>query len=220
MIDSDDIRHLVERRLRELNLDSAEVSRVLGRNRGYLSDYIRKGSPKALDTETKISLAEHLKLPPQALGVPHSVIAARVGNPSGFFDDAVPYRPGPNFAVPPPHIAMFKVTGRSIDQHPRGLTPGKVIGVNLNDVDPSHIPTGAIVIAQLYDRNEPTKAHGTVLRQFLAPNKLVTNSSETNEVFTFDDPHHPFVAVIKGTLAWVLEDAASASNGTTGASAA
>jgi hypothetical protein len=213
MHDSDDIRRLVERRLGELRLKSAEVSRSLGQNRGYLFDYIRKGTPKVMDTETKLLLADRLQLPPQALGVPQTVIAARATHPGGFSDDAEPYRPGPNLAAPPPHIAMFRVTGKALDQHPRGLTPGKVIGININDVDPAHIQPGAIVIAQLYDRAELTRCHGTVLRQFLPPNKLTTNSSETNEIFGFDDPGNPFIAVIKGTLAWVLDDAPANLNG-------
>lgn len=205
--DSDEIRRFIEARLEELGLDAAVVSVKIGKNRGYLYDYLRKRSPKRMPDETKVKLAKHLKAPPTKLGVVPwgGRFSATHGVVGGFADDAVPYQ-GPSFATFPSHLAPFTVKSRSLDQHPRRIVPGMVLVMNLTVVDPAEIELGKIVVAQLYDRDELTKCHGTVIRQFLPPDKLVTNSSETNEIIALDDPNLPYIAVIKGALEHIWID--------------
>lgn len=203
MKDSDDIRRVIEARLLELRLEAVQVSQELGFNRGYLHDYLRKGTPRKMPNDVKMRLASRLGMEPHKLGVPALVPTADF---SGMGEDCEPYEPGPNDLRPPPHIALFRVRSRSLDAHPRNIKPGRLVGVNLNQVDPAQIANGAVVVAQLYDRVELTRSHGTVFRQFLAPDKLVTNSTGGNSIISLDDPMKPFVAVIKGVLAYVVDD--------------
>jgi hypothetical protein len=202
MKDSDVMRRLIQERLQELGLDAAVVSVHLGFNRGYLHDYIVKGTPKMLAAETKERLAKQLRLPPAALGVSvvpvHSVV-------SGFADEAEPFLGGPDFSLPPPHITMYRIKSLALDQHPRGLRPGRIVGFNMNDVDPAHILPGQVVLAQLVDRHEGLKGYGTIVRQFLPPDKLVTNSTQTNDMMALNDPSRPYTAIIRGTMAWVMD---------------
>jgi hypothetical protein len=204
MEDSDDIRRLIEARLAELRLEAAAVSVELGRNRGYLHDYLRKGSPKVMPNDVKSMLARKLGVPPARLGVAptlQDLYAAGLAE-----SDAEPYVPGPDMPVPPPHIAQFVMRSRALDRHPRGIRPGQVLAMNLNRVEPGSLTAGTIVVAQLYDRAELTRSHGTVMRQFLPPDKLVTNSSQANDIMSLDDPTRPYIAVIKGALAYIVEE--------------
>jgi len=203
MEDSDEMRAFIERRLQSLGLDQAEVSRKLGRQRSYLNDYFRKKSPRFMPIDVKLRLAKEIRVQPTALGVPAVVALEHVEG--GMMEDAAPYVGGLNEPVPPPHIAQFQMRSRALDQHPRRIVPGQVLGMNLNEVDPSQIESGQIVVAQLLDRYEGTKSYGTVIRQFIAPNKLITNSSTVNEIIALDDPASHIVAVIKGTLAYVID---------------
>lgn len=199
MRDSDDIRRRIEQRLLEMDLEHAVVSVEIGKNRGYLHDYLRKGTPKHMPMETKLLLAERLKIAPTALGLNTVMV-----QPSGLGEDATTYVPPRDFPLPL-NMAMFRMKTRALDEHPKRIQPGTVLMVDLNLSDPMKIATGSIVVAQLYDRNEMTRSHGTIIRQFLAPNKLVTNSSEHNEVMSLDDPSLPIIAVIKGTLAYLMD---------------
>lgn len=204
MEDSDEIRALIERRLVTLGLDQAVVSKKIGRQRSYLNDYLRKKSPRLLPIDVKLRLAQEIDVPPAALGVPAVVAPPQIER--GMSEDAVPYAPGPNVPVPPPHIAQFQMRSTALDQHPKRILPGQVLGMNLNEVDPAKIELGKVVVAQLFDRFEGTKCYGTVIRQFIAPNKLITNSSSANEIITLDDPASRVIAVIKGTLAYIIDE--------------
>ena len=202
MQDSDEMRAFIERRLQLLKLDQAEVSRKIGRQRSYLNDYFRKKAPLFMPLELKLKLAPLIQVQPAALGVPAVMALQHVEG--GLMEDAIPYLPGRDEPIPPPHIAQFKMRSRALDQHPRKIMPGQVLGMNLNEVDPANIESGKIVVAQLLDRYEGTKSYGTVIRQFIAPNKLITNSSSINEIISLDDPASHVIAVIKGTLAYVV----------------
>lgn len=200
MRDSDQIRRRIEDRLNELGLEAVQVSQELGFNRGYLHDYFRKGTPKVMPAETKVKLAQRLRISPADLGVSGFTPTVR---PSGFFDDVKPYTV--DRADFPPHIVLFEIQSRALDNHPHSIIPGRLAAININKTDPAQIPVGAIVIAQLCDRSDLTKSHGTVMRQFLPPDKLATNSSTGNAIMALDDSSLPFVAVIKGTLAYMVD---------------
>lgn len=203
MEDSDELRAFIERRLNMLGLDQAAVSQEIGRNRAYLNDYFRKKSPKFMPIELKLPLAQKLQVPPTALGVPAVIALQHVEG--GLMEDAVPYLAGVDDPVPPPHIAQFRMKSKALDQHHRKILPGYILGMNLNETDPSKIETGSIVVVQLFDKYETTKSYGTIIRQFIEPNKLITNSSSINEIISMDDPASPVMAVIKGKLAYVID---------------
>lgn len=86
--------------------------------------------------------------------------------------------------------------------------PGHLLAFDLNKTNAADIPSGSIVVVQLYDKRDLTKSHGTVIRQFVAPNKLITNSSEHNEIISLDDSSLPYEPVIKGTLVSVVRELA------------
>lgn len=153
--------------------------------------------------DVKLRLAKVIDLPATALGVPAVVALQHVQG--GTLEDAEPFIAGPDDPKPPSHIAEFRMKTRALDEHPRRILPGHIVGMNINIVDTGTIESGTIVLAQLFDRFEPQKCYGTVVRQFIVPNKLITNSSAVNEMITLNDPASHIIAVIKGTLVYVLD---------------
>lgn len=65
----DPIRQLVRRRLDELGISDAQLSRMVGRDPSYINQYFRRGSPAALEERTRRAVAEVLGLD-EALLVP------------------------------------------------------------------------------------------------------------------------------------------------------
>jgi transcriptional regulator with XRE-family HTH domain len=206
MEDSDAIRALIERRLNDLGLDQAEVSRALGKSRTYLNDYLIKRSPRAMSNDMKLGLSRILKMPAAALGVPAVVAISQI--PGGMMEDAIGISPRPNFPVAPANITFVKMLTQALDQHPRRIVPGNILAIDVNDVDPAKIAAGKVVLAQLTDSYRGTKNYGTVVRQFIPPNKLVTNSSGVNEIISLTDPSTDIIAVVKGSLAYIIDDVA------------
>lgn len=71
---------------------------------------------------------------------------------------------------------MFKVTSNCLDE--LGITEGDPIVVDTTPLKQSDLEMGDVVVAEVAgDRGEPG---ALVLRQFLSPNLLVTNSSENH----------------------------------------
>ena len=103
-------------------------------------------------------------------------------------------------------MAYFTMKNRALDQHPERILPGRILMFDINKSKISEIPSGKIVVVQLCDRFELTRSHGTVIRQFIAPNKIITNSSEFNEIISLDDEALPFIPVVKGTFVTIAGD--------------
>lgn len=150
----------------------------------------------------KLLLAPILKVSPAQLGVAAAGIASLRWTSGGMAeDDIVDYMPGPDFPVPPAHISLKQIVNRALDQHPLGLVPGVIIPFNTRLINPAEIEPGAVVWVQMAQRSDPLRFVGSVVRQFLPPDKLVTNSSEGNEIIPMDDPDRDVVASIMGTMA-------------------
>lgn len=213
MEDSQAIIDLIFQRIQELSLNDSVVSVQLGHKRGYLYDYREKRSPKKLPDATKLKLARILRLHPAQLGV-SSVVA--ISSPArlsgGMAEDVVDYLPGPNSPTPPPHIALKRMTVKALDKHPKGLGPGKVIAFDTTKVDPDEIPSGSVVWVQLFARDDPLAHRGTIIRQFIAPDLLVTNSTEGSETMLLSHPDQDFVAVIHGMMVYTIDDLAENGN--------
>ncbi len=71
------VRELVARRIKELGLNKAEVSRRLEHNPTYMYQYLVKGSPRELPERERGRLAEILRVPEDDLRGPSSRIPAR-----------------------------------------------------------------------------------------------------------------------------------------------
>lgn len=192
------IRATIRDALGKAGLSARELSQRLGRKHSYISDFLNKGSPVDLSYEDKLMVANVLDLNPEILGIKRIVEPPRI---PGLSEDAVAWSlPPGHYLRASPHLAYFRLKGRCLDQHPLRLMPGMLLAFDLNKSSVNDIPSGSIVIAQLYDKRNLTGPTTTVIRQFIAPNKLITNSSVANEIISLDDPTLPFDPVIKGTL--------------------
>lgn len=196
-----DVRQVIANRLRELGRSESWLSLELKKNRGYINEFMG-GSPRDLPYEIKLKVADLLSLKPQDLGISPIAPAAA---PGGFGEDAEPYEPPrAHFLATTQHIAFFKMKTHALDQHEKRIKPGDILAVDLNRSRASEIPSGKVVVAQRYDKQDLTKSHGTIIRQFIAPNKLITNSSVANEIVSIDDPSLPYEIVIKGMMISVV----------------
>lgn len=203
----DPIRRRIDERLKELGKSQSWLSIKIGRNRAYIYQYLADGRPQDISDATKRRIAEALDMPESELGLLPAISPPLKHVGQGFEDDAESYTPGPNSHLRTrPHMAYFRMKNRALDQHPERILPGRLLMFDINKVQTTRIPSGTIVVVQLCDRLELTKSHGTVIRQFIAPNKIITNSSEFNEIISIDDPHLPFVPVIKGSFVSVVGD--------------
>lgn len=146
---------------------------------------------------------------PQQLGIAVTGIAAGPQPASGgFSEDAEAYVPPKgHYLSASPHRAIFRQKSRSLDQHPERIQPGHLLVFDLNRVRQADIPSGSVVVVNLLDKVDFARGHGTITRQFIAPNKLITNSSEFNEIISIDDVSLPWEPVIKGTLLSVIREA-------------
>lgn len=196
-----EIREHIQSALEEQGLSSDEVSRRIGRSRGYVRDFL-DGRTKRLPYEERLKIAKVLNIPLRDVGIGEVATVADTPAPdAGLREDATPFTPPQShYLARSEHIAYFTMRTRALDQHPERIRPGTLLAFDLNKVRPSEIASGTIVIVQLYDKRDLATSHGTIIRQFIAPNKLVTNSSEANEIISLDDASLPFEPVIKGAL--------------------
>ena len=155
----------------------------------------------------KLKLAKELKVPPHMLGL-SSPTPGAAGFHGSFAEDAEPYVPGPDVMTLGPHQAAFIAKTNALECYSRPILAGAILVMNINDIMPSAIPPGTVVVAQLFDREEILKSHGTIIRQFLPPDKLVSNAKSDNQIIVLDDPTQPYIAVIRGTLMMIIDHVA------------
>jgi phage repressor protein C with HTH and peptisase S24 domain len=63
-----DQREALERLIRDRREDYAGLSRLLGRNASYIQQFVKRGSPRRLDHEDVLKLAEYFGVAPAVLG--------------------------------------------------------------------------------------------------------------------------------------------------------
>lgn len=204
----DEIRKTIIDQLNHVGVTGSELSRRLGKNRAYIQQYLDE-KQQTLPHEVRLKIAKELGLKPEQLGVaPHQHHANGRGRDDGLSEDATPFVPpsGHYLSAAPAHFWMLAQKSTSLDQHPEKIKIGDVIVFDLNKSDPAKIPSLTIVAVQLCRRDELTKSLGTATRVFIAPNKLITNSSDLNEIISLDDPTLPFVPVIRGSFVSVVRE--------------
>lgn len=95
----------------------------------------------------------------------------------GFREDAVPFQPKGDALAEmklSPSQFFYEVKSEVLDQI--GIAQGSILVVDASPEALDGISSGDAVIAQLYDKMRAV----TVLRQFIAPSLLITNSSHAN----------------------------------------
>ncbi|ADJ24821.1 transcriptional regulator, XRE family [Hyphomicrobium denitrificans ATCC 51888] len=201
----DRIRKNLADGLKQKDMSMAELSRRLGRNDAYVQQFI-SGKQQSIPYEERILAAEILDMSPDLLDAAHQM-AARA-QPTEFREDATLYvpKPGHFLSTMPKHYLSLKQESTSLDQHPERIRKGDVMIFDLNASDPAKIPPLTIVAVQLCSRKELTKSLGTATLVFIPPNKLITNSSEFNEIISMDDETLPYVPVIRGSFVSVIRE--------------
>ena len=203
----DEIRRRIEKRLEELGKSQSWLSQALDHNRAYIHQYIKTGSPRDLPYDVKLKVAELLQMSPRDLGIA-SIESRHGAPPRGMREDAEPFVPKPGgMLAHSPTIGYFTMRSAALDQaQPTPIRPGQILAFDLNRNDPTKIPSGKIVVVSLLDKRELARTHGVLIRIFMPPNKLLTNSEGANEILSIDDPSLPWEPVIRGTLLSVLQD--------------
>ena len=92
----------------------------------------------------------------------------------GFSEDAEPYGGDTKHFKLKDTEFTYVVKSNCLNQI--GISPGDILIVDMSPSAFEKLKTGDVVIAQVYRENDAT----TILRQFLNPNILVSNSSEEN----------------------------------------
>jgi len=103
--------------------------------------------------------------------------------PPGLSEDAAPYVAASDDLLAPalrrrPNVVPYKVKTRVLDQI--GLLPDDIVLIDISATAVDAVKPLQVVIAQVYDPTELLKAT-TILRQFVPPAMLVTNSSREND---------------------------------------
>jgi hypothetical protein len=199
----DRIREKIREGIERTGASEYRLSLQLGKNEAYINQFLA-GKQKTLPYEVRAKLAELLAMSPEEFDVGPTSAPPRQ---MGVEEDAEPYTPAAgSYLSASPSIGFFRMRSRALDQHPERIMPGHLLAFDINKVNVAQIPSDTVVVAQRMDRRELLKSHGTVVRIFIAPNKLITNSSEANEIVSLDDESLPYVVVIRGALLSVVRE--------------
>lgn len=202
-----DLRALIPARLRELDRSMSWLSEQLGKNRAYIQQFIERGSPRELDDDQIVEIARLLHMKPEQLGVRQ--LKARTRSEVGLHDNAEPYDPPErSFLVKRSNIGYFRMRDQSLDQHDPKIDARDVVVFDMSAGAVAARKSGQVVVAQLVDRKEPLRSHGTAILIYIAPNKLITNSSGDNFILSTEDPTLPFDVQIRGVFLSLLKELA------------
>ncbi|MDB5698123.1 MAG: peptidase [Alphaproteobacteria bacterium] len=78
-----DPRGALQRLIEERGEDYASLSRLIGRNRAYVQQYIKRGVPKRLAEEDRRLLARYFNVPDALLGGPPGMVPGGAGRSDG-----------------------------------------------------------------------------------------------------------------------------------------
>lgn len=197
-MDEDDVRSLIATRLANLGISESKFSEMLGKDRSYINTYMKRRSPRKLAHEDKVAAARLLKLSRKELGV-EDPPATQVA-PSGFREDAASYNVATTpYLTCPDHHYWYVMRTLCLDQHPERIKPGDRLLVDLNVNNHARLKTGDVIVVSAISKNNPDRVI-TLVREFVAPNKAITNSSAENQIFSFDDDNLDFDHVIRGRV--------------------
>ena len=205
-----DVREIIKQRLKAQGKSMAWLSRELGRNHAYVQQFVDRHSPQQFEYRDAVKVSKLLGIALTDLGVDPDVMAsphAGGAHPSGLREDAESYVPPPgSYLATAPGVEYLRARSNVLDKHALAIRSGDILVVDISAGVLDRIVSGDAVIVQLYHKPE-CMAATTVMRQFVAPGLLITNSSGANEIMRMDDDALPFEPVIKGKIVSVLRGA-------------
>lgn len=144
-----------------------------------LADAVQSSVPTVQRLERgDVPIVHHLVEPiAAALGVaPIDLLASPAGTPMGLAESATPFAPPPHHALARmplgEHEAMFQMRGT--DMTGVGIGDGDILIFDVGRTAVRDVQSGDVVVAQVYG-SAMTDAT-TVIRQYIAPAILITNS--------------------------------------------
>ena len=155
MKEVDRVRTLVADRIRQKNLTETGLSTDIGRNRAYISQYLKRGTPEVLPEDVRELLAPYLGVTPNELrGAPRSGRTELNNSPTASKAPKAPPR-APPFADPQPTDMVRTVDVPAVGSLPRDIP---VYGVAVGGSDGDFQFNGTAID---YVRRPPGIAHAT-----------------------------------------------------------
>lgn len=158
-------------------MSQGELGRLIGSNKHKVSR-IEKGDTR-LDIATAKRLAEIFDVSLAEILGPD--VMSNIG--PGFQDDAEPYISGPGDPLArlgnaEHNLSLYRITSDVLDEI--GIRPGDVLLIDISAEAVAKVGPLKPVIAQVYADDNMVSAQ-TVIRQFVPPNLLITNSRDGNK---------------------------------------
>ena len=210
------VRRMIERRtLKELlesrDVNFAKLSRELGKSNSYVSELLSGKNKKDISEELLWQISQYGNIDPLLLGLnPDRATTSHTPEPRRLEEETEPYVPGPGDIIskPPAHVSLIRARSNALDEHREHILPGDICAFDTTIVDFAKVRDGDIVCVERMDPLDLIVQKGAIMRQYIAPNKLTTNSSGQNEIVSMDSPHRRFDYVLRGVLLYKLSGAA------------
>lgn len=202
-----DLRQIIENRLREQGKTMAWLSRQLGRNHAYIQQFIRTHKPLDLEFLDKLKVAKLLNISASEIGIDQTVsveLPLQGAHQSPVEEGAKLWEPPPgHFLTLSEQRLYFIARSRALDRHEFKIHENDIVVVDINHKAISLLKTGNAVVVDLF--HKPDGARSTsVLREYIEPDLLITNSSGANSIWRVDDGSLPFEIVIRGKVTSVI----------------
>lgn len=197
------VRKLIIKRLRETKRSLSWLSKSIKRNEAYIHQYVNDGKPRELAYRDKVTISKLLEIPlselvPYTTDLPASAGAEARGISADVEPFALPRDVGLLPAQPPERV-YYKVLSSPLDRHPFDpITDGTIITVDERFETCDQLKTEDRVLVELWDRE--SKGMTMVIREFVAPRLLITNSDRVNAIINMDDGSIPYEAMVKGKI--------------------
>lgn len=197
-------RRMRENRVKELRkshgLTVEELAEKAGISHPYLSriENRKRGLNLPMAERIATALGEHVSA---VLGIEGNSVAPQQPTARGLSEDAEPYVAQPGEFIPTigrrdDNVTRWRIKTNTLDR--AGIRAGAVVFVDISSDAVENIQPLDLVIAQIYT-DDVFGGATTVVRQFIPPSLLITNSSERNEIPLDLDKGEAYVkGVIRG----------------------
>lgn len=172
---------MVRHRIKEIREARRLTQEALGQRIGRTKSTISKleSGETALDLAIAKKIADALEVGLQdVLAIEPEGSSNR---PSGFEDDAERYTPptgDPLKAYEANNQHLMTVNSAVVDK--AGIEPGDIVIVDYSETACANVKQLKVVIVRYHPTGDPTEEGQTLIRQFVPPSMLITNSSKIN----------------------------------------